>query len=347
MTSIEQMVNTVKISNRKNVVIHIAIIGLGSIGRRHLRGLREIRPELKITLVRYGKGQKWPEVQLADQVTDSLEIAVQSGIQAAIISSPSTEHIQQAVQLVKAGVHILIEKPLSNNLSGVSGLVNLIEENQLIGLIGYVLRYDPTARTFAKYIENKVCGKILHVQVSCGSYLPDWRPEQDYKESVSALYAMGGGVLLELSHELDYIRWFFKDQKSVQAYLYHSGTLGIEVEDSADIIFIGEEGYPIALHLDFNRRFPERICRVQGENGQLEWDAIQRKVVWRSMEGEEVVHGVQSEGDQIYKEQLLHFLACIESDEKPVVTVKDGAAVMKMVEAIRQADRSANKKDIR
>ena len=80
-------------------------------------------------------------------------------------------------------------------------------------------------------INSKKIGQILHVQVDCGSYLPDWRKGTDYRESVSAKAELGGGVLLELSHELDYIRWFFGEMISISANIQNSGTLGIDVED--------------------------------------------------------------------------------------------------------------------
>ena len=101
-------------------------------------------------------------------------------------------------------------------------------------------------------INSKKIGKILHVQVDCGSYLPEWRKGQDYRKSVSAKTKLGGGVLLELSHELEYIRWFFGDMKSVYANIQNSETLDIDVEDSVDMIFESDKGFSVSVHLDYN-----------------------------------------------------------------------------------------------
>ena len=97
-------------------------------------------------------------------------------------------------------------------------------------------------------------GEIISLEAHVGSYLPDWRPQKDYKESVSARAELGGGVLLELSHELDYIRWFFGGIDSVIAVLKNSNILGLDVEDGADLILKSSKGLHISLHLDFNSR---------------------------------------------------------------------------------------------
>ena len=91
---------------------HIAIVGVGSIGRRHLKILRDLRPELEITLVRSGIGKNFNEIDLADRVVFSIEEAIALNIQAAIISSPATKHIEQALVLANAGIHLLVRSPI-------------------------------------------------------------------------------------------------------------------------------------------------------------------------------------------------------------------------------------------
>ena len=137
-------------------VKHVAIVGLGSIGRRHLRLLKELRPQLEITLVRSGKGPDYPEVELATRTVHSLNDAVRSGIQVAIISSPTSKHLMQALMLGRAGIHLLLEKPLSHSLDGVDELLDQIEKAKNISLIGYVLRYAPGAIKFNEILKKKM-----------------------------------------------------------------------------------------------------------------------------------------------------------------------------------------------
>jgi len=296
------------------LIEHIAIVGLGSIGRRHLRLVREFRPGIEIIAVRSGGGKEVPEEKIADKIVYTVEDAIDAGIQATVIATPAVYHIQQATKLIEAGIHVLVEKPLSHNMKNVDDFLEIAENSDAVGLVGYCLRYDPDAVRFKEMLAEGKTGHLMHVKVSCSSYLPDWRPGQDYRQSVSAKNELGGGVLLELSHELYYIRWFFGNIESVSAVLQNSGTLDIDVEDNADLILKTVEGLPISVHLDFNSRIVRRICRAHCTKGDLIWDAVSKKVSWRPAYGSEELESFNHDHDhdQIYREQLKHFFNCIE-----------------------------------
>ena len=104
-------------------------------------------------------------------------------------------------------------------------------------------------------------------------------------------------MLLELSHELDYIRWFFGEMKSVSAKIQNSGTLDINVEDSVDMIFASEQGYSVSVHLDFNSGDTRRKCVARCSNGDLIWDAVANEVIWRPANGQEEVELCENEID--------------------------------------------------
>jgi hypothetical protein len=319
------------------MIKNIGILGLGSIGGRHLRLARELRPDLNIIAVRSGKGEAVQEEKLADTVSFSLEDAIRAGIQAAVIATPAVYHVQQALDLMQRGIHVLIEKPLSESLDNVIELLEVEKRSKAVGLMGYCLRYNSGAMKFNDMLNNKKTGQVLHVQVDCGSYLPDWRQGRDYRKSVSAKKELGGGVLLELSHELDYIRWFFGEMKSVYANIQNSGTLGIDVEDSVDMIFNSDRGFLVSAHLDFNSRSIRRNCTVRCSGGDLIWDAIQSEVIWRPVDSPEEVENFNYDKDYIYREQLKHFFDCIENRKPPSVSINDGVAVLRMIEAAKNS----------
>ena len=315
----------------------LAIVGLGSIGRRHLRLISEIRPDIKIIVVRSGHGSACDEEKMAVKITDSIGDAIKEGIQAAIISSPATLHLKQSLELAKNGIHLLIEKPISHTSDRVKELLKIVNENRITTMVGYVLRYDLGAIKFKNWLDNKIKGKILHARIECGSYLPDWRPDQDYRKTVSALSELGGGVLLELSHEVDYLYWFFGKPKDVQAQIRNSGTLDINVEDQVDLLVTSEQGYCISVQIDFNRRHVERKCKVLTTEGELIWDAVNKNVTWKGVNKEQFKYEYNNERNSIYRKQLEVFFDCIENDNDPIVTVKDGINVISLIDAVRNA----------
>jgi len=321
----------------------MAIIGLGSIGKRHLRLVRELKPDLNIIAVRTGIGKKVEEEKLVNSIVYFLEDAIKRGIEAAIIASPAVYHIQQAIELMKSGIHILVEKPLSHSLDKINELFKTQKKSKSVCLVGYCLRYDPGALKFNEMLINKKIGQILHVQVDCGSYLPEWRKGQDYRQSVSAKSDLGGGVLLELSHELDYIQLFFGEMKSVFANIQNSGTLDIDVEDSVDMIFESERGYFVSVHLDFNSRTTRRECIARCSNGDLIWDDAANKVIWQPADGLEEVDMYENDRDYIYREQLKHFFDCIENKKRPLVSLDDGAIVLNMIESAKKSHKIGKK----
>jgi predicted dehydrogenase len=315
----------------------LAIIGLGSIGRRHLRLISEIKSDIEIIVVRSGCGSPCEEESLATKTVYSITDAIKYGIQAAVVSSPATLHIEQSLELAKSGVHLLIEKPLSHTLERVEELLEVVNDNDVIAMVGYVLRYDPGAIKFKNWLGKKITSDILYATIECGSYLPDWRPDQDYRETVSARNELGGGVLLELSHEIDYLHWFFGRPIDVQAQIRNSGTLDIDVEDQADLLLTSKQGYPITLHIDFNRRFVERKCKVLTTEGELTWDAVNKNVTWKTVHEDYLCYEYSNERDNIYNTQLENFMDCIENGTAPSITAEDGMNVISLIDAARSS----------
>ena len=324
-------------------VSRLAIIGLGSIGRRHLRLISKLRPDIKIVIVRSGNGNYCKEEKLALKTYSSVSEAIEFGVEAAIISSPATFHLKQSLELAEQGVHLLIEKPLSHSLDGVQELLKANKEKNIVAMVGYVLRYDKGANKFKEWLVDKKIGKILHARIECGSYLPDWREGQDYRKSVSALSKLGGGALLELSHEIDYLHWFFGNPLEVQAQLNNSGILDIDVEDQVDLLLRSENKYPISVQIDFNRLHAKRECTVLTSNGELKWNAIKKKVIWRPHNAKEINFEYNSERDDLYKKQLIYFFQCIESGAKSHVSIDDSIKTLELIDAAREASNNGAK----
>ena len=184
------------------------VASLGSIGRRHLANLRHLFPAAQIAVLRLaprnpGETQGIPDG--ADCRFASLEAAIEFGPHAAIVASPAPFHINIAAALIQAGIPTFIEKPLSHSIENLADFVRLAQTANIPVAIGYDMRLLPELAYIRSVLQSEELGPLLAARAEVGQYLPDWRQNMRYQDSVSAQRVLGGGALLELSHELDYI----------------------------------------------------------------------------------------------------------------------------------------------
>jgi len=323
----------------------ILIVGLGSIGSRHLRIARELIPLADIWVLRYHEWQSIPDY--ADGCFSTIEQAVAFAPHIAVIANPAPCHISVAQQLADAEVHMLIEKPLSSSIDGVTQLLEKCLQKGLILMTGYNLRFIPSLQHFRNMLFEDTIGRVLSVRCEIGQYLPTWRPNTDYRKSVSARRELGGGVLLELSHELDYLRWIFGEIEWIRATLCRQSSLEIDVEDTVHLVLgfkASERGASSVgtLNMDFVRHDTTRMCTVIGEKGTLRWNGI-TGVIDHYPAGAVEWHELfryQQQRDDSYLAEWEHFLKCIEGSITPMISGNDGLQVLKIIEAARLSSES-------
>jgi predicted dehydrogenase len=321
----------------------VLVVGLGSIGKRHVRLVREIVPNVTVVGLSRQSLIELKKCGIDDCVT-SIEEALKFRPQAAVIANPSSEHVRAALPLAEASVHLLIEKPISNTVAGVPQLIDVCRSRGNILLVGYNLRFMRSLQFFRETLQEKHIGKVLSVRAEIGQFLPTWRPGADYRQGVSARAELGGGVLLELSHEIDYLRWLFGEVEWVSAVQRRQSRLEIDVEDTAHLIFgfsstPGDAALVGTLNMDFIRHDATRTCTAIGETGTLRWNALSGTVEsfepgregWRLMYSEELPK------EASYLAEWRHFLACISEGIAPAVSGADALAVLQTIEAARQS----------
>jgi predicted dehydrogenase len=326
---------------------NILIVGLGSIGLRHLRIAREIFPESRIAILRHQETKEIPKD--ANKVFYTLSDAIQFKPQIAIICTPASIHIEISIALVREGVHVLIEKPISNEKKGLEELNNEAVKNNCVLMVGYNLRFLPSLNKFKNLIDNDFIGDFYSVRSEAGQYLPSWR-DKDYRKTVSAKKSLGGGVLLELSHELDYLRWIFGDIEFVQAQLSRQSTLDIDVEDTVHTILTFKKNYKNinligSLSLDFIRHDKVRICHVIGDKGSLRWNGLTGDIDLFELNstGWKNIYKDKVNLDQSYKEEWLHFIECINKKEYSKISFQDGIEVLNIIDSIKKASSSGKR----
>lgn len=314
------------------------IVSLGSIGRRHLRNLRVLQPDARIAVLRQHTTVESSVVpEGADCQFTTLEQALAFKPDAAVIAGPATTHLGTALLLAQAGVHLLIEKPLADRPEGLDVLVAQCRKKALVLAIGYNLRFLPSLRETKRLLEAGAIGRVLAARAEVGQYLPEWRPASDYRLSVSAQRALGGGALLELSHEFDYLYWLFGRPTRVTARGGHYSRLEVDVEDLVEIVL--EYHAParlINIHLDLIQRAPVRRCRFIGETGTLLWDGLTDRIeCYKAETGQWEIFDqfVCDDRNQMYLDELAHFIRCVEHGETPLVDGVQGHDVMNIVHA--------------
>jgi predicted dehydrogenase len=179
-------------------------------------------------------------------------------------------------------------------------------------------------------LKNKL-GKPIFVEINCSSYLPNWRPNKNYRKSVSARSDLGGGVLLELSHELDYLNWIFGPFSKINSKLNISGKLDIDVEDEAYLNLISKNKLPISVYLNFYKKENKRNCKFITSKGTLEWNGIKNCVTYHNHKGKIKKWNFKIKKDYMYENQLNHFLKCIEKKISPQVSLTSGIEALKLV----------------
>ncbi len=313
----------------------IVIFGFGSIGRKYVRLIKKFFPNIEVYIISSGKINIYEESNLIDGYYKDDKNIQELNPDAVIIASPATQHLSDSLNCLDLEIPILIEKPISNSLKNISNFKKKIIEKKSKILIGYVLRYSSNVNLFKKNITNHNLGDLLFARLICSSYLPQWRPNQDYRRTVSASSKYGGGVLLELSHEIDYANWFFGPFFKVQAVLKNSGTLDIDVEDTADLVLTNMQGMNVVIHLDFCSRYPTRKCKLYGSKATMNLDFLEKKIEIVDPKLNTLLFNKEDESDNMFVNQLTYFFKGVFHEDPIKNNLDDSIETLKIIESAR------------
>ncbi|RQW80498.1 MAG: gfo/Idh/MocA family oxidoreductase, partial [Methanothrix sp.] len=258
----------------------------------------------------------------------------------AVIASPTDLHAMQALQAARSGCHLFIEKPLSHTEAGLKELQEEISGRNLITLVGCNMRFHPGPAKVKELLEHNAIGKILFARVHTGSYLPQWRPGQDYLKSYSANASMGGGCILDCIHEIDLARWYLGEMEDVFCRAEHLSSMKMDVEDTAILVCKHFSGALSEVHLDYVQRTYERGCQIAGEDGSIFWDYRQGQVRWFDASSDQWKTYSQAGGwtvNQMYIDEMRHFLRCLEEGAPTMLPVDDAARLMNVVFAAKRS----------
>lgn len=313
----------------------VLLFGLGSIGQRHARILRQVLGDG----VELGAFRQWgrklvinddlsvvegvdPAEQWGARSFSRLEDAFAWGPAAAFITNPISMHVESARRAVDAGCHVFIEKPLSHTDDGVADLAEAAAARRLTLAVGYQLRHHPALALIRSRIEEGAIGRVCAVDIEFGEYLPTMHAYEDYRETHMARRDQGGGAILCLSHEIDAMCWLFGTPHSVLSVGGHLSDLELSgVEDVATMLFTGGHGgrkVPMRVHLDFLQRPPRRRYKIVGDAGSIEFDYHQRELVLATPAGRDVTTFASWHRNQMFETEVAEFMACVRGERDPV-----------------------------
>lgn len=250
----------------------ILVFGAGSIGERHIHILQKLGYS-NIWIYRH---RNLPLRNIHERTIHIFTDLNQTDIikpKAAIICTPTFQHMQQGLFCAERGIHVLIEKPLSHNLTGFEELLNAVTSNNNFIQIAHMLRYHDFFQNVKSIIDNKKMGNLISMQTYWGEYLPDWHPWEDYQNSYAARKEMGGGAVLTLSHDIDLVNWL-----SGSTVIYwntlknYRSSLKINVESGTDISIGYQNGITAHCHINFHEKIQKRWYRFVLDEGSIEID---------------------------------------------------------------------------
>jgi len=315
----------------------IAVIGLGNIAKRHRQNLKLICPDATIIALSASGRIPGKRIEFADVLLTDLISVIESKPDLVIVASPAPFHEAHANEFIKRHIPVLIEKPVTSDPHSAQRLLELTQEYSSQVIVGYCLRYLSSAIEMKCLLSQNFIGKIYNCSASVGQFLPDWRPNKHYTDSVSANESLGGGALLELSHELDYLDWLLGPLELEYSQLRSTKELELEVEEIADLVLTNHKGTVCTLHMDFIQKSPQRECTFIGSTGRLHWNLLTNTITHHGREGTRTLYSEPEwDKNQMYLNMLTDFIADIHREENSAHSLIDASRTVKLISQIKQ-----------
>ena len=251
----------------------ILICGLGSIGMRHFNNFRSLGVD-DFIFYRTGKSTM-PNVSAAAGYPTfyDLDEALKQRPEIAVVANPTSLHVETARRCVRAGCHLFIEKPVSNTDTGLDELVSEIDAKSVVTLVTYQFRFHPHFCMIRDAINRpNTYGIPLVAHAEWSEFLPDWHPWEDYRNSYAARDDLGGGVFLTQIHPYNYMSQILGPVERVQTNLAYTGSLGIPVNDAADINVTYQSGCTSHIHVNYLQKPRSHTLKLITTKGRFEWD---------------------------------------------------------------------------
>lgn len=327
-------------------IVRALIVGLGSVGQRHARNLKALRPDIELICWRQRNqpgartetgawdGAADPAAALGATVVPTLDAAIVARPDVAFICTPSSQHVAEALRLASAGCHLFIEKPLSHTLAGIARLQAIATERALIVAIGSQWRFHPCVEYLRSILWSAQYGPVVRAEIDFSEYLPDWHPWEDYRQSYAARAELGGGVVLSQIHDYDLVHWLFGAPRSVMASGGTLGELGVDVEDTVSAQ-LDCAAAKVFVRQTFAERERRRRIIVTTAEAKITCDLVANRVGVEPQGGglELVDHDRNDE----FRAVTQDFISAVEQRGTPRTALAEGMAVLRTALAVKES----------
>jgi predicted dehydrogenase len=301
--------------------MNILIIGLGSIASKHINAIKKVDNRIKIYAYRSKIYQNtFPgviDIYSLENLTVKFDFA--------IISNPTNLHSHFIDLLSEKGINLLIEKPPLATLSDADRLLKKIKNLNLITYVGCNLRFHPCLI----FLKNELLNNkhINEVNIYSGSYLPNWRPGKKFREIYSVNPEMGGGVHLDLFHEIDYTFWLFGKPNQVSSIKRNVSSLNIKAVDYANYLF-EYKSYSVNIILNYYRKDSKRLVEVLFDDETWTIDLIKNKITDSS--NNVLFEEKKFEVIETYYQQMIYFIDAIKNKNQTMNSLHESVEILKL-----------------
>ena len=290
------------------------IIGAGSIGQRHIRNLKKIGIS-RIVALRSKKGhyQKLPKELNVIEV-ENWKDAISTNPDIAIISNPSSLHVETARKIINHVKGVFIEKPISDSMDECHDIIDVFNEKKVVSFVGYNMMFHPIVENIIKFYNDNDVGEVVNIQCQVGQWLPDWHPYEDYKNAYYARKDLGGGVALTLIHEIHLAIELAGLPTSVVGEISGYDELDLEVDVCSDLMIKHKSGAVSQIHLDYLQQPSHRSGLITFKTGWLAYDFTKMELTGQKKNDD--IYTIWSDKNydhnQAYIDQMSKFVRFVE-----------------------------------
>ena len=326
----------------------IAVVGTGSVGRRHLANLLELGLTELIAVSEHGRKTGLEVAGVQIPVLHDYEDALKASVDAVIICNPTSMHLDYLRRAIESGKHVYLEKPASISADGLNHLIAEADGKKLIAAMGTIYRFNECLEELREKLLAGEHGAVLSVETVIGEHIADYHPGEDYRQSYTARAELGGGVLLTQIHQIDWLNWLFGPFDKVFAIGGHRSSLDIDVEDTVSYLLLSANGTPAYGHLDYLQRPKRAGITVTGTAARLEWDLFDCTLNVTPSQANAPTTTLRSAQDRnsMFVAAMKDFLDAIKKSTRPRATLADGQQALCIVDAIKASLASRNTENI-